>query len=143
MRNGEELLLKMAKGTRQQHDMMQEGIDRWWWPSVQLFGPDTRSGDVLLRWHIKSERNEVLRDRFVQKMVPQLTAAGFTIPDPDLRQDPETGRWISGEIDWAALKDAIAGRGPDSARRLGDARRAWDGAAWVRSALDEAAEAAA
>ncbi|MYJ47032.1 MAG: 1,2-phenylacetyl-CoA epoxidase subunit A, partial [Acidimicrobiales bacterium] len=116
-----------------------EGIDRWWWPSVQLFGPDTRPDDVLLRWHIKSERNEDLRDRFVQKMVPQLQAADFTIPDPDLRQDPETGRWISGEIDWDALKAAIAGRGPDSARRLSDARLAWEGAAWVRSALDEAA----
>ena len=139
MRNGEELLLKMAKGTTQQHEMMQEGIDRWWWPSVQLFGPDTRPDDVLLRWHIKSERNEDLRDRFVQKMVPQLQAAGFTIPDPDLHQDRDTGRWVSGEIDWDALKAAIAGRGPDSERRLRDARNAWDGASWVRDALDEAA----
>ncbi|WP_419842990.1 1,2-phenylacetyl-CoA epoxidase subunit PaaA [Candidatus Poriferisodalis sp.] len=139
MRNGEELLLKMAKGTPQQHEMMQTSLDRWWWPSVQLFGPDSAPDDVLLRWHIKSERNEVLRDRFVNKMVPQLLAAGFTIPDPDLRQDPETGRWTSGEIDWDALKAAISGRGPDSARRLRDARTARHGAAWVRSALDEAA----
>lgn len=139
MRNGEELLLVMAKGTDQQRQMMQEGIDRWWLPAVQLFGPDSRPDDVLLRWHIKSERNEVLRERFVQKFVPQLLDAGFTVPDPELHLDPETGKWVMGEIDWEPLKATMRNGGPDSARRLGDARDAWNKAQWVRAALDEAA----
>lgn len=139
MRNGEELLLVMAKGSEAQRAMMQEGIDRWWLPSVQLFGPDTRPDDVLLRWHIKSERNEDLRDRYVQKFVPQLHNAGFSVPDEGLHQDPETGRWVISPIDWEQLKVTIGGGGPDSARRLRDAKAAWDDAAWVREALYAAA----
>lgn len=137
MRNGEELLLVMANGTASQREMMQDSINRWWLPAVQLFGPDTRPDDVLLRWHIKSEKNEALRDRFVQKFVPQLLAAGFTIPDPGLAQDPETGRWQISEIDWDVLRKTIGGEGPDSERRLRDARQAWDDAAWIRQALNE------
>ncbi|HCB33797.1 MAG TPA: 1,2-phenylacetyl-CoA epoxidase subunit A, partial [Acidimicrobiaceae bacterium] len=135
MRNGEELLLVMATGTTAQREMMQRSIDRWWLPSVQLFGPDSRPDDVLMRWHLKSEKNEVQRDKFVQKFVPQLQAAGFTVPDPGLRQDPDTGRWHISPIDWDELRETIAGGGPDSARRLADARRAWDDAAWIRAAL--------
>ncbi|MFT7647337.1 MAG: ring-1,2-phenylacetyl-CoA epoxidase subunit PaaA [Candidatus Poriferisodalaceae bacterium] len=141
MRNGEELLLVMAEGTEQQRQMMQESIDRWWWPAVQLFGPDSRPDDVLLRWHIKSERNEVLRDRYIQKFVPQLLDYGFTIPDLDLHQN-EDGRWVAGTIDWEPLIATMRNGGPDSARRLADARRAWDDAAWVREALDAAASLA-
>ena len=136
MRNGEELVLVMSKGTDEQRSMMQESIDRWWLPAVQLFGPDSKPDDVLLRWHIKSERNEVLRDRYVQKFVPQLMDAGFTIPDPELRHDTESGRWEIGEIDWEPLKATMRGGGPDSARRLADARTAWEQARWVREALD-------
>ncbi len=138
MRNGEELMLLMATGSKLQHDMMQESIDRWWSPAVQLFGPLSQEGDVLLRWHIKSEKNENLRDRYVQKFVPQILAAGFTIPDPNLRQNPETGRWQISEIDWEQLRSAASGKGPDSARRLKDAHSAWVDAAWVREALADA-----
>ena len=139
MRFGEERLLKIAEGTEIQRDMFQGALDRWWLPALQLFGPDTRDGDVLLRWHIKSERNEVLRDRWVQKYVPLLTSYGFVIPDDHLRHDEATGRWAIGEIDWAPLKAALANAGPDSARRIGNASKNWHDTAWVRAALDEAA----
>ena len=135
MRNGEEMMLLMAQGTDAQHEMMQESINRWWLPAVQLFGPDSRPDDELLRWHIKSERNEVLRDRFVQKFVPQLLAGGFEIPDPALAKDSVTGKWQIGEIDWEPLKQTMRNGGPDSERRIGDARNAWSSAAWVRAAL--------
>ncbi len=142
MRFGEERLLVIAEGTDVQRKMFQEALDRWWLPALQLFGPDSKPDDVLLRWHIKSERNEVLRDRWVQKYAPLLTDYGFTIPDPDLRHDPVTGRWEIGEIDWAPLQAAVANLGPDSARRIGDAARHYADTAWVRQALETTAAAA-
>ena len=138
MRHGEEMLMLLAEGTTAQHDMFQDALDRWWWPAVQLFGPDSDPADPLLRWHIKSERNETLREAYVQKYVPLLHGYGFTIPDPDLHQDAETGRWVAGTIDWAPLRAAMANVGPDSLRRMTDAARHWGDTAWVRAALDGA-----
>ncbi len=138
MRNGEELLLTMASGTDIQRTMMQDSINRWWLPAIQLFGPDSRLDDPLLRWNIKSERNEVLRDRYIQKFVPQLLNAGFQVPDSGLYQDGETGRWCISDIDWEPLKATMRNGGPDSKRRLIDAQAAWKDASWVRDALDEA-----
>ena len=135
MRNGEEMMLLMAHGSDTQQKMMQESIDRWWLPAVQLFGPDSRPDDELLRWHIKSERNEDLRDRYVQKFVPQLLACGFTIPDPGLEKDKNDGKWKISPIDWEPLKQTMRNGGPDSARRISDARNAWNNAEWVRDAL--------
>jgi|TARA_B110000444_G_scaffold218310_1_gene217795 ring-1,2-phenylacetyl-CoA epoxidase subunit PaaA len=138
MRNGEELLLTMASGTDLQRTMMQDSINRWWLPAIQLFGPDSRLDDPLLRWNIKSERNEVLRERYIQKFVPQLLNAGFQVPDSGLYQDSETGRWCTSDIDWEPLKATMRNGGPDSKRRLSDAKAAWEDASWVRDALDEA-----
>lgn len=143
MRLGEDRMLRIAEGTETQRAMFQQSIDDWWWPSLQLFGPDSKPDDVLLRWHIKSERNEVLRDRWVQKFVPMLQSYGFTIPDPGLHYDDEAGRWVAGPIDWEPLKRTLANGGPDSARRIGDAAGNWERTAWVRAALDEPAGAVA
>lgn len=142
MRLGEDRMLRIAEGTDAQRAMFQESIDRWWWPSLQLFGPDSRPDDVLLRWHIKSERNEVLRDGWVQKFVPLLQSYGFTIPDPGLTYDDEAGRWVIGEIDWEPLKRTFAQGGPDSARRIGEASANWERTRWVRDALDRVPVAA-
>ena len=136
MRHGEEMLMTLAEGTSAQHALFQDALDRWWWPAVQLFGPDSNPDDVLLRWHIKSERNETLRDAYVQRYVPLLHGYGFTIPDPELRRDASTGRWIAGAIDWAPLRAAIANAGPDSHRRVTEAARNWADTAWVRDALE-------
>ncbi len=142
MRQGEEMLLRLADGTRAQHDLFQEALDRWWWPVMHFFGPPSKENDLLLRWRIKSATNEALRDRYVQKFVPQLHAYGFVVPDPDLHQDPATGKWVIGEIDWDPLRDTQANVGPDSARRIATARRGWDEASWVRDALEASAATA-
>jgi ring-1,2-phenylacetyl-CoA epoxidase subunit PaaA len=136
MRHGEEMLLTIAEGTTIQHDLFQEALDRWWLPALQLFGPDSKPDDELMRFRIKSEPNEVLRDRWVQKYAPLLTGYGFTIPDPELRHDPDTGRWEIGPIDWSHLKATLDNAGPDSARRIGNAARHWSDTEWVREALD-------
>ncbi len=136
MRLGEDRMLRIAGGTDAQRAMFQQSIDDWWWPSLQLFGPDTKPNDLLLRWHIKSERNEVLRDRWVQKFVPMLQSYGFTIPDPGLSYDDEAGHWIAGPIDWEPLKKTLANGGPDSARRISDAAGNWQRTAWVRRAME-------
>lgn len=136
MRLGEERMLRIAEGTDAQRTMFQQSIDDWWWPSLQLFGPDTKPGDVLLRWHIKSERNEVLRGRWVQKFAPLLQSYGFTIPDPGLHYDEAEAEWVAGPIDWEPLKATLANGGPDSARRIAEAADNWTRTAWVRDALD-------
>ncbi len=136
MRHGEEMVLRLTQGTTTQRKMFQEALDRWWWPSVQLFGPDSPPNDNLLRWKIKSERNEVLRHAFVQKYVPLLRGYGFEIPDDDLRF--EDGQWLTGEIDWEPLKATMRNGGPDSRRRIETAATNWSDTAWVRQSLDAA-----
>jgi ring-1,2-phenylacetyl-CoA epoxidase subunit PaaA len=143
MRMGEERMLRIAEGTEIQRTMFQQSIDDWWWPALQLFGPDSKPDDVLLRWHIKSERNEVLRARWVQKFVPMLQGYGFTIPDPGLTHDPDTGAWTAGTIDWEPLRRTLAMGGPDSARRIAEASANWEDTRWVRDALDAAPAGAA
>jgi len=139
MRFGEERMLRIAEGTDAQRAMFQESIDRWWLPALQLFGPDSKPDDVLLRWHIKSERNEVLRDRWIQKFAPMLMSYGFTIPDPELHYDEDAERWEPGPIDWEPLKRTLAMGGPDSARRIADAAGHWVDTRWVRDALEAVA----
>ncbi len=139
MRLGEDRMMKLAAGTETQRAMFQASIDRWWWPSLQLFGPDSKPNDLLLRWHIKSERNEVLRARWVQKFVPLLHSYGFTIPDDGLHQDDD-GRWHAGPIDWEPLKKTFANVGPDSERRISDAAAHWHETTWVRTALESRAD---
>jgi ring-1,2-phenylacetyl-CoA epoxidase subunit PaaA len=141
MRQGEEMLLCLADGTAAQHDLFQQALNRWWLPALQLFGPPSKPDDRLLRWHVKSERNEVLRDRYVQKFAPMLVDYGFELPDPVARWNPDSQRWDLDEIDWAPLLATFENKGPDSARRLATASGAWHDTAWVRAALESAAAA--
>ncbi len=147
MRHGEEMLLRLAEGTATQHRMFQEALDRWWWPAVQLFGPDSDPDDPLLRWKIKSQPNEELRHAYIQKYVPLLQSYGFAIPDDNLRFDPDAeagkGAWVTTDIDWEPLIATMRQGGPDSARRIRNAADNYADTAWVRSALDAAADRAA
>jgi ring-1,2-phenylacetyl-CoA epoxidase subunit PaaA len=143
MRHGEEMLMRLAEGTPIQHDMFQAALDRWWWPAVQLFGPDSDPADPLLRWKIKSQRNEDLRDAYIQKYVPLLQGYGFAIPDEGLRYDDEAEKWVTSAIDWEPLKATMRQGGPDSRRRIETAARNWADTAWVRTALDVARTGAA
>jgi ring-1,2-phenylacetyl-CoA epoxidase subunit PaaA len=138
MRHGEEMLLRLAGGTDVQREMFQASLDRWWWPAVQLFGPDSDPNDPLLRWKIKSMRNEDLRHAYVQKYVPLLQSYGFCIPDDGLAQDDD-GAWSLSPIDWEPLKATMRQGGPDSARRIQTAATNWADTAWVREALDRGA----
>jgi ring-1,2-phenylacetyl-CoA epoxidase subunit PaaA len=143
MRHGEEMLMRLAEGTPIQHDMFQAALDRWWWPAVQLFGPDSDPADPLLRWKIKSQRNEDLRDAYIQKYVPLLQGYDFAIPDEGLRYDDEAEKWVTSAIDWEPLKATMRQGGPDSRRRIETAARNWADTAWVRTALDVARTGAA
>jgi ring-1,2-phenylacetyl-CoA epoxidase subunit PaaA len=138
MRHGEEMLLTLADGTQVQRDMFQAALNRWWEAVMHFFGPPTRPDDLLIRWRIKSETNEALRDKFVQKFVPMLHEYGFTVPDPHLAQTAD-GKWVIGSIDWSALKATQANVGEDSAQRIARSKAAWEDTAWVRTALAEAA----
>ncbi len=139
MRHGEEMLLRLAEGTPVQHRMFQEALERWWWPAVQLFGPDSDPNDLLLRWKIKSQRNEELRHAYIQKYVPLLQGYGFEIPDNNLRYDEDTKAWVTTDIDWEPLKATMRNGGPDSRRRIANAAANWSDTAWVRTALEETA----
>jgi ring-1,2-phenylacetyl-CoA epoxidase subunit PaaA len=139
MRHGEEMLLTLADGTGSQRALFHDALNRWWEAVMHFFGPPTKDGDLLIRWRVKSDTNEALRDRFVQKFVPMLHEYGFAIPDPSLHQDPATAKWVIGDIDWAALKATQNNVGPDSQARIALSKAAWEDTAWVRDSLDEAA----
>lgn len=139
MRHGEEMLLRLAEGTPTQHRMFQESLERWWWPAVHLFGPDSDPNDPLLRWKIKSQRNEQLRHAYIQKYVPLLQGYGFKIPDDNLRYDEDEKAWLTSDIDWEPLKATMRNGGPDSRRRIANAAANWADTAWVRTALEAGA----
>jgi ring-1,2-phenylacetyl-CoA epoxidase subunit PaaA len=136
MRHGEEMLLHLAEGSTIQHTMFQKALQRWWWPAVQLFGPDSDPNDPLLRWKIKSQRNEDLRHAYIQKYVPLLQGYGFEIPDENLRYDDAEGAWVTSDIDWEPLKATMRNGGPDSRRRISNAAANWADTVWVRDALE-------
>ncbi len=140
MRHGEEMLLTLADGTQIQRDMFQAALDRWWEPVMHFFGPPTKSTDLLLRWRVKSETNEALRDKYLQKFVPMLHRYGFSVPDQSLHQD-ENGRWVTGEIDWSALASTQSNAGEDSAARIARSLASWEDTAWVRTALEASVHA--
>jgi ring-1,2-phenylacetyl-CoA epoxidase subunit PaaA len=136
-RQGYELLLTMMRGTPAQRDMVQDATDRWWWPSLMMFGPpDTDSPNTAqsMAWRIKRHTNDELRQRFVDMTVPQAQALGVTLPDPQLRWNAELGHHDFGQPDWAEFKRVIGGEGPCNTQRIAQRRRAHDEGAWVREA---------
>jgi ring-1,2-phenylacetyl-CoA epoxidase subunit PaaA len=136
-RQGYELCATLARGTPAQKAMLQDAVNRWWWPSLMMFGPPDRdsphSGD-LLKWRVKQKGNDELRQRFVNLTVPQAQAIGVTFPDPAMRQDEATGDWLIGEIDWSEFAQVIAGNGPMNHERIAARRAAHEEGAWVREA---------
>ncbi len=136
-RQGFELLLTMMRGTDAQRAMVQESVDRWWWPSLMMFGPpdaESPNTEQSMRWRVKRHTNDELRQRFVDMTVPQAEALGVSLPDPELRWNPERGRYDFGQPDWVEFKEVVGGRGPCNAERLANRRAAHDGGAWVREA---------
>ena len=120
-RQGYELLLTMMRGTPAQREMVQDATNRWWWPSLMMFGPpdaDSPNTEQSMRWRIKRHTNDDLRQRFVDMSVPQAEALGVTLPDPQLRWNEERGHYDFGQPDWAEFKRVIAGNGPCNEQRI-------------------------
>lgn len=136
-RQGYEIMLTLARGTPGQKAMAQDALNRWWWPSLMMFGPpDAESAhtDQSMRWKIKRFTNDALRQQFVDATVPQGHFLGLTFPDPKLRFDEATGHWAFGEIDWEEFKQVLAGNGPCNRERIEARRKAHAEGAWVREA---------
>jgi len=136
-RQGYELLMTMMRGTDAQRAMVQESVDRFWWPALMMFGPpDAESPNTArsLAWGVKRDTNDDLRQKFVDMTVPQAERLGVTLPDPGLAWNEERGHHDFGEPDWEEFAQVVRGEGPCNAQRLAHRRRAHEDGAWVREA---------
>ena len=136
-RQGYEIMMTLANGTPEQKEMAQDALNRWWWPSLMMFGPhdsDSQHGDQSMRWKIKRFTNDELRQQFVDSTVPQGEFLGLTFPDPNLKWNEERGHYDFGEIDWDEFWRVVKGGGPMNKERLAARQKAWDEGAWVREA---------
>ena len=136
-RQGYELLMTMMRGTPAQRDMVQDAVNRWWWPSLMMFGPpdaDSPNSAQSMAWKIKRHSNDELRQRFVDMTVPQAEALGVTLPDPALAWNAGRDHYDFGSPDWTEFKRVISGDGPMNAARIAHRKRADDEGAWVREA---------
>lgn len=138
MKQGQDIVIKLAQGTARQKAMIQDAITRWWWPTLMMFGPhdsDSPNTPILVRWGIKTKTNDELRQDFVNKIVPELHALDLSIPDPDLHYDEASGNWIIGEIDWDEFWRVVTGHGPCNKERMAARQTAHESGRWVREAL--------
>jgi len=137
-RQGYEILLTiMREGTDAQKAMVQDSINRLWWPSLMMFGPtddESPNSKQSLAWKIKRKSNDELRQMFIDQTIPQLEFLGCTAPDPDLKWNEDTGHYDFGEIDWAEFYAVLKGNGPCNHERLAKRKKAIDEGAWVREA---------
>ena len=137
-RQGYEATMVLARGSKEQRAMAQDALNRWWWPSLMMFGPhdsESAHSGQSMEWKLKRESNDVLRQRFIDQTVPQAEFIGLTIPDPDLKWNEECGHYDFGEIDWDEFKQVISGNGPCNKQRLAHHIRAAEDGRWVRDAM--------
>jgi ring-1,2-phenylacetyl-CoA epoxidase subunit PaaA len=136
-RQGFEIMLTLARGSREQRAMAQDALARWWWPSIMMFGPsdaDSKHTAQSMRWKIKRFSNDELRQRFIDVTVPQAQFLGLSIPDAQLRWDEGTQHYLIGPIDWAEFHAVLKGHGPCNRERLEARRAAHEAGLWVREA---------
>jgi ring-1,2-phenylacetyl-CoA epoxidase subunit PaaA len=137
-RQGYDLLMALCRGTAEQKAMAQDALNRWWWPSLMMFGPsdaESVNSAQSAQWRIKLHSNDELRQKMVDQTVPQAEALGLTVPDPDLRWNETTGHYDFGAIDWAEFNNVLKGNGPCNRDRLRTRVQAYDDGAWFRDAL--------
>ena len=142
-RQGFEILHTLSHGTPAQHEMAQDAVDRWWWPSLMMFGPpDDQSPNSAqsMAWKIKRFSNDELRQKFVDMTVPQAEVLGLTLPDPEIRWDEAAGNYAFGDIDWTEFFEVLKGNGPCNAARMEHRVRAHVEGSWVREAATSYAE---
>jgi ring-1,2-phenylacetyl-CoA epoxidase subunit PaaA len=146
-RQGYEAMMVLAAGTPGQRRMAQDALNRWWWPSLMMFGPpddNSPNSAQSIRWRIKRETNDELRQRFINATVPQAEALGLTIPDPHLKWNQAAQRYDFGPIDWEEFYAVVRGEGPTAKDRIQARIDAWEDQAWVReAAMAHAAKTAA
>ncbi len=136
-RQGFEILLELSNGTPAQHQMAQDAVNRWYWPSLMMFGPpddESPNSAQSMAWKIKRFTNDDLRQRFVDMVVPQAEVLGLDLPDPALAWNADRGHYDIGEIDWDEFAEVLAGRGPCNTQRIERRRQAHEDGRWVREA---------
>jgi len=142
-RQGFDILVSLCNGTAKQKAMAQDALNRWWWPSLMMFGPgdsDSKHSAQSMAWKIKRFTNDELRQKFIDVTVPQAEFLGLKVPDDKLEFDEATGHYRHGEIDWQEFMDVLAGNGPCNQQRMEKRRKAHDDGAWVREAARAYAE---
>ncbi|MFN3918276.1 MAG: 1,2-phenylacetyl-CoA epoxidase subunit PaaA [Flavobacteriales bacterium] len=136
-RQGYEIMATLAKGSPEQKAMAQDALNRFWWPSLMMFGPhdaDSPNTENAVIWKIKRETNDELRQKFIDKTVQQAEVIGLTIPDPDLKWNEERGSYDFGEINWDEFWNVVKGNGPCNKQRLNNHKKAHENGKWVREA---------
>jgi ring-1,2-phenylacetyl-CoA epoxidase subunit PaaA len=142
-RQGFEALLVLSRGSEEQKAMCQDAINRWWWPSIMMFGPhdsESMHSEQSMKWKIKRFSNDELRQRFVDMCAEQVQLLGMKLPDPDLVWNEERKHYDFGKINWEEFWNVVSGNGPCNKERLEARKKAWDEGAWVREAAVANAE---
>lgn len=142
-RQGYEIMLTLCRGTQVQKDLAQDALNRWWWPSLMMFGPrdaESTHTEQSMKWKIKRKTNDELRQQFIDITVPQAEFLGLKVPDADLKWNEERGHYDFGEIDWDEFWQVVKGNGPCNKERLDARRSAYENGAWVREAAMAYAE---
>ena len=142
-RQGFDIMMRLCEGSEAQKEMAQDALNRWWWPSLMMFGPsdkDSVHSAQSFAWNIKQDSNDELRQKFVNQTVPQAEYLGLKVPDPDLKWNDDSGAYDFGEPDWEEFFAVISGNGPCNVERLAARNKAWDDGAWFREGLDAHAE---
>jgi ring-1,2-phenylacetyl-CoA epoxidase subunit PaaA len=137
-KQGQEIVIRLAQGTPAQKAMVQDAINRWWWPTLMMFGPpdsDSPNTPVLIRWGIKTKTNDELRQDFINIIVPELHTLGISLPDPELHFEKTSGNWITGPINWEEFWRVVRGHGPCNKERLEARQQAHQDGEWVREAM--------
>ncbi|HEY6171020.1 MAG TPA: 1,2-phenylacetyl-CoA epoxidase subunit PaaA [Candidatus Kapabacteria bacterium] len=136
-RQGYEIMAHMSAGTPEQREMAQDALNRWWWPSIMMFGPhdaESTHSSKAAKWKIKRESNDDLRQRFIDKSAQQADIIGLKIPDQDLKWNEERGHYDFGQIDWDEFNRVVAGNGPCNKKRIAHHIKAHEEGSWVRNA---------
>jgi len=142
-RQGYSIMVELMKGNEAQREMAQDALNRWWWPSLMMFGPsdkDSKHSSQNMKWKIKRFTNDELRQRMVDMTVPQAECIGLKMPDNELKWNDETGHHDFGEIDWDEFYNVLKGNGPCNKERMAARNKAHDDGAWVREAAVAYAE---
>lgn len=136
-RQGYEIMLTLCRGTAEQKALAQDALNRWWWPSLMMFGPrdaESTHSDQAMKWKIKRKSNDELRQQFIDATVPQAEFLDISIPDPDLKWNESRGHYDFGEIDWDEFWEVVKGNGPCNRERIRARVKAYEEGAWVREA---------